>query len=947
MVGFSGEALPVTGGLFFLECVPDARFAFPPMIIIMCSCPELGTIKIYLPSCSKYRAMKKHITPVLFCLMSLGLTDDALLGQTCPPLNPANDGTGIAIDLLISEINPGDFIELYNATGANITLAAVQHQFCSPFNYFALSSLAPGTVVPAGGYATVPWPGNFNDTDAGGEVILFKNNNFSNDASIVDFVCWGTNPHGSRKLQAENVGKWSGGCAAAITGGSIHRLIGTAGTTSASYNVTAAPSPLNCAPDPCAGMDCNDNNLCTTDTCVSGNCQNNPLFCDDGDACTDDDCNPLTGCTVSPTDCDDSDVCTTDACDSNNGCVNTQIDCDDSNLCTVDGCDNITGCTTDPLTCFDSNVCTTDDCDPLTGCVFTPVVCDDGNACTDDDCDPLMGCFTMPTVCDDGNPCTGDFCIQGCIYIPVDCDDFDPCTRDTCINGSCINPALCDDGNICTNDSCSNGQCFFDTIPACVDPCLTLNCNDNDACTSDTCTNGACVNIPITCDDGDACTVDICNFATGLCEFTPNIICDDGDACTVDVCNFATGLCEFTPNIICDDGDACTVDICNFATGMCEFTGINCDDGDTCTIDGCNAVTGCFYLFDTLLCGTHPCDTMICNDNDACTTDTCVNGTCTYNAIDCNDSDPCTNDACVGGFCQYTPAVCDDSDICTRDTCGIAGCVFTPIIPCTDPCDTLNCNDNDPCTDDDCINGSCVSQPLVCDDNNACTFDACVDGTCQYTAIACDDNEACTLDSCENGICSHTPVTVTISGIFGPACIEDDTRPVYSISSFPAGYQYQWSVSSHGEIPDTAQGYSETLIHWTDTGSALVSVVVSIGACSGSASLEVQVVSDVACCPNPCPTSVNDMQGDVQALIMPNPNAGQFFVIVESPQAAGPENAAFAISDITGQSVFRAENIFNQHSAHFSFNLNGYAKGVYLLSINTGNTVIKRKIVVY
>jgi hypothetical protein len=106
-------------------------------------------------------------------------------------------------------------------------------------------------MVPAGSYATVPWPeDDFIDNAAGGEILLYKSAVFGNSTDILDFVCWGTNPHSSRKDQAEAVGKWSGVCAPALTNGSIHRKIGTMGTTAADYDVTADPSPMNCTPDP-------------------------------------------------------------------------------------------------------------------------------------------------------------------------------------------------------------------------------------------------------------------------------------------------------------------------------------------------------------------------------------------------------------------------------------------------------------------------------------------------------------------------------------------------------------------------------------------------------------------------------------------------------------------------------------------------------------------------
>jgi len=169
-------------------------------------------------------------------------------GTNCPPLNPAADGTTIPQDLVLSEIRPGNFIELYNNTGAALDLKNLPHQFCSPFTYSALRTLAQDVIIPSHGYATVPWPDTFNDLPSGGEVILYRSGNFSNSNDIVDFVCWGTNPHGSRKDQAQSVGKWSGTCAGALTAGSIHRIPGTSGTTAASYNTTSPASPLTCAP---------------------------------------------------------------------------------------------------------------------------------------------------------------------------------------------------------------------------------------------------------------------------------------------------------------------------------------------------------------------------------------------------------------------------------------------------------------------------------------------------------------------------------------------------------------------------------------------------------------------------------------------------------------------------------------------------------------------------
>ncbi len=162
---------------------------------------------------------------------NLNVLDDGTMGtRSLPPL-------------VISEIDPQDHIEVWNTTAEPIVLAESTAQFCSPFAYRALASLAPDTVVPPGGYATLPWPNTFTDMDAGGEVILYADNRFGNSQSIDDFVCWGVNPHSSRLGQATDVGKWVGACALASTGGSIQRRPFTVGTSAADYDTASAASP--------------------------------------------------------------------------------------------------------------------------------------------------------------------------------------------------------------------------------------------------------------------------------------------------------------------------------------------------------------------------------------------------------------------------------------------------------------------------------------------------------------------------------------------------------------------------------------------------------------------------------------------------------------------------------------------------------------------------------
>jgi hypothetical protein len=155
-----------------------------------------------------------------------------------PALVVPNDGTGIATPVVISQVDPGNFIEFFNPGNTSFNLTG--WWLCSPFNYAALS-----LTVNAGSYATVPWPAFFGDTDGSGEIMLYKSSNFGTSTDIVDYVCWGASNQ-FRYSQAIAVGKWVGACAPVLTNGSIHRISGTTGTGASSYDVTLASNPRNC-----------------------------------------------------------------------------------------------------------------------------------------------------------------------------------------------------------------------------------------------------------------------------------------------------------------------------------------------------------------------------------------------------------------------------------------------------------------------------------------------------------------------------------------------------------------------------------------------------------------------------------------------------------------------------------------------------------------------------
>ena len=202
---------------------------------------------------------------------------------------------------------------------------------------------------------------------------------------------------------------------------------------------------------PAGPLACDDKNVCTTDSCDPNiGCvnDNNDQPCTDSDVCTlSDTCTNGACAPGAPLDCDDENVCTDDSCDPAAGCQHEAniLDCDDGNPCTeVDSC--LSGnCLGTKLTeCDDAYPCTDDWCDPLSGCehALNTAPCDDQNVCTTVDVCAGGECVGgTPLECDDGDDCTADLCShqQGCYAEPIS-----PC----CGNAVTEPGEHCDDGDL-------------------------------------------------------------------------------------------------------------------------------------------------------------------------------------------------------------------------------------------------------------------------------------------------------------------------------------------------------------------------------------------------------------------------------------------------------------------------------------------------------------------
>lgn len=287
---------------------------------------------------------------------------------------------------------------------------------------------------------------------------------------------------------------------------------------------------VGCLFEPQAG-DCDDGNACTlNDQCTNGQCKGGPaLGCNDDNVCTTDSCDPQQGCvhSLNQAPCDDSDVCTTgDHCHLGECISAGTLTCDDANLCTDDSCQPESGCSFVPNSnaCDDGNACTENDACSAGQCKpGKSADCDDENICTDDYCDFQVGCLNVnnKAPCDDGDKCTAnEVCNEGTCGggVPVLCNDGNICTDDSCApEVGCLytNNALpCDDGLACTNaDLCANGACQSGEATP---------CDDANACTEDSCAEpGGCASVPVPngtpCGEGKNCQAGVCET---ICQAT-------------------------------------------------------------------------------------------------------------------------------------------------------------------------------------------------------------------------------------------------------------------------------------------------------------------------------------------------------------------------------------------------------------------------------------------
>ena len=522
------------------------------------------------------------------------------------------------------------------------------------------------------------------------------------------------------------------------------------------------------------GLACNDNDACTFDeSCKDGKCSSPfVVACDDKNVCTADGCDPKKGCIFAALPgnatvvCDDGSACTvSDFCLGGQCVAKLKPGIDDGNACTQDKCDPTSGVTVHVSvsfgSCDDGDVCSKSDVCSKGQCAGVKLVCNDGNPCTDDFCDPLKqsgGVFGLCVTknlaagapCDDGNLCTeSDGCVVNNVGVAVcsgqvkDCDDKNSCTNELCQIGiGCLHipvVGLCNDSDGCTSgDKCDGAVCKG----------LAKNCSDSDVCTNDSCDakTGICTHDVFNgpCDDGTLCTKnDQCKG--GICAGTI-VSCDDGNPCTTDTCKADSG-CKHIPvagGTPCDDGLSCTFnEVCD--AGKCTVLAkddkcVPCSNDVQCKPyddnNLCNGVVKCIASPKGSVCALDVKTPVKCDasKDNACTTNTCAPDTGACGLVSKNEGTPCAADKCVInptcdklGACSGMGPGCDDKNECSVDSCDKAkGCVYT------NKADLSPCDDGSKCTPvDSCIGGVCTggANPCKCGNDSDCA--------------AFDDGDAC------------------------------------------------------------------------------------------------------------------------------------------------------------------------------------------------------------
>jgi hypothetical protein len=546
---------------------------------------------------------------------------------------------------------------------------------------------------------------------------------------------------------------------------------GAAGSTATLIDVCSYPSQIpNSDPSDCVlrgvssqcntNADCNDNNVCTHDTCAFDS-TTNKSFCSYIPSGSGTTCNG-----------------TADTCEIQDTCDNLSGFCDDKGFkpstteCRASAgvCDAAENCTGTSAACpADGKIGAGTECRASAGTCDVAEVCDGlSNNC------PANGVASSAT------SCTG-------VSNGGACDGADHCsgTSNTCVDvflsGATVcraSAGQCDVAESCTG---SSGACPADAFASSSAACTgTSNGGACDA--ADSCSGSS-----NTCLDGFQPSTTVCRASAGQCDVAESCTGSSG-ACPADAFASSSATCTGSSNGgACDASDYCSgsantcIDGFQPSTFTCRASAGQCDVAESCTGSSGACPADAFASSSTTCTGSSNGGACDATDNCSGSANTCIDGfqpsttVCRASAGQCDVAESCT------GFSGACPAdafasssttctgtsqggACDTQDYClgTSNTC------VDKYEPSTTVCRASagQCDVAESCTGS---SGACpadafasssttctgTSQGGACDTQDYClgTANTCVDKyspsttVCRASAGQCDVAESCTGSS--------------------------------------------------------------------------------------------------------------------------------------------------------------------------------------------------------
>lgn len=499
-----------------------------------------------------------------------------------------------------------------------------------------------------------------------------------------------------------------------------------------------------CGDDPCVGGS----------VCAAGACQpGEPVSCDDGNPCTQDECAEGIGCITLETGgpCDDGDSCTSGDTCAGGGCVGAPLPGCEVAECGDGICGASESCASCPADCSPAGAGTCGGaCDPTE---MAP--CGDNQACVPSGAEGTAADALAwgHGVC--GHGCVSDVDCPGGTCVLVEGLETPGLCAAACEEGTCP------DGETCfpRDDDPGQGRCL--AAVACDAPGGGCPCHAVTGLAAATlCLQGCYTQSAATCGAG-ACIpragaawhTGTCVAQASPCSPSAQTGCGQGQTCDVIagagiagvavVCADATG--HGASGEPCGPGEGCEAGLLCEA-GLCETP---CDPAAGCAVGACVDVSEGNGLPAGSLGACAPsCGDGVCDED------------CAACPLDCGCPPACGDGYCTGDEdCALCPSDCGGCPECGDGVCsGDEGCPSCPVDcgPCA-VCGDGVCDPGELCLDcpDDC--GSCEG---VCGDGVCALLESCVScsADCGSCSTSCGDGiclapESCTTCTEDCGAC--------------------------------------------------------------------------------------------------------------------------------------------------------------------------------------------------